>query len=592
MVTEGNTSPDSAPKSDSDNLGLPAEEVVVAYHERTKHHYHRFSASVGYLDWANQPDPFRRYDGAPLVRLPLPDEGRAVPYWQLFVADNILPAPLSVDYVSLFLRYALSLTAWKQFEGTKWPLRANPSSGNLHPTEGYLLLPSLDAIHDRPGIYHYASKAHCLELRAELDPSVWAAMTAAFPESSFLVGLSSILWREAWKYGERAFRYCQHDIGHALGTIRFAAAALGWKIRLLDQVGSAAVSQLLGLDRETDYAGAEREHPELVALVTREKWMGDRNPTLPDEMVSQVAASQWYGKANVLSPEHGVDWPVIDQVAAATTNLACTNQVAITNPRATANQKIAADNDFSAFPSEEELFGTPVRSGSFTAEKVILGRRSAVSMDGSTAISATTFFRMLARLVPTRDGKSMPWDALPWRPRIHLGLFVHRVNGLNPGLYMLARDPEKIETLRQAMQPGFLWQRPLSCPHGLPLFLLKEGDCRALAASVSCGQDIAGDGAFSLGMIAEYLDSLVVYGASFYRNLFWEAGLVGQVLYLEAEEAGIRATGIGCYFDDPVHEVFGISSRDWQSFYHFTVGGPVEDRRLTTLPAYNVDETG
>ncbi len=52
------------------------------------------------------------------------------------------------------------------------------------------------------------------------------------------------------------------------------------------------------------------------------------------------------------------------------------------------------------------------------------------------------------------------------------------------------------------------------------------------------------------------------------------------------EEAGIRSTGIGCYFDDPAHEVFGISSRDWQSFYHFTVGGPVEDVRLTTIPAY------
>jgi len=186
----------------------------------------------------------------------------------------------------------------------------------------------------------------------------------------------------------------------------------------------------------------------------------------------------------------------------------------------------------------------------------------------------------------------MPWDALPWRPRIHLGLFVHRVNDVPPGLYVLARDPEKVETLRQAMRPQFLWQRPPSCPHGLPLFLLKEGDCRTLAASVSCGQDIAGDGAFSLGMIAEYMDSLVVYGAGFYRNLFWEAGLVGQVLYLEAEEAGIRATGIGCYFDDPVHEVFGISSRDWQSFYHFTVGGPVEDGRLTTLPPYSLGEAG
>ena len=67
------------------------------------------------------------------------------------------------------------------------------------------------------------------------------------------------------------------------------------------------------------------------------------------------------------------------------------------------------------------------------------------------------------------------------------------------------------------------------------------------------------------------------------------AGLVGQVLYLEAEEASIRSTGIGCYFDDPVHEVFGIFSRDRQSFYHFTVGGPVEDKRLTTLPAYKLE---
>ncbi len=96
------------------------------------------------------------------------------------------------------------------------------------------------------------------------------------------------------------------------------------------------------------------------------------------------------------------------------------------------------------------------------------------------------------------------------------------------------------------MRPEFLWQRSPSSPHGLPLFLLQEGDCRSLAAILACGQDIAADGAFSLGMIAEYMDSLVVYGAGFYRNLFWEAGLVGQVLYLDAEAAGIRATGIGC----------------------------------------------
>ena len=62
-----------------------------------------------------------------------------------------------------------------------------------------------------------------------------------------------------------------------------------------------------------------------------------------------------------------------------------------------------------------------------------------------------------------------------------------------------------------------------------------------------------------------------------------------DLVRLPLPKAGIRATGIGCYFDDPVHAAFGIDSREWQSFYHFTVGGPVEDSRLTTLPAYDFE---
>jgi len=551
---------------------LRSEEFVAAYHERTKHHYHRYAAAPDYLDWATQPDPFRRYQGAPLIRLPLPAPGQARPYWRLHVSGSVTPTELSVDSVSLFLRYALSLTAWKRFSETTWSLRANPSSGNLHPTEGYVVLPALTAIHDGPGVYHYAPKEHGLERRSDMNSSDWTALTVGFQDCLFFLGLSSILWREAWKYGERAFRYCQHDVGHALGTSRFAAAALGWKLFLLDRTEPAFTSRLLGLDRDQDYAGVEREHPELLAVVVRDREATAPEIYLPQSMLGQEVASRWYGKANPLSAEHGFNWPVIEQVAAATES-----------------PTVAADEDFTSFPSEEELFEPPVRSGACTAEKVILGRRSAVSMDGSTAISAVTFFRILARLMPTRDRRSMPWDSISWRPRIHLGLFVHRVDGLSPGLYALARDPDKIEPLRQAMRSEFLWTRPQSCPRGLPLYLLQEGDCRSLAAKVSCGQSIAGDGAFSLGMLAEYQAGLTVRGAAFYRNLFWEAGLVGQVLYLESEEAGIRSTGIGCYFDDAVHDVFGISSRDWQSFYHFTVGGPVEDSRLTTLLAYSMD---
>ena len=75
--------------------------------------------------------------------------------------------------------------------------------------------------------------------------------------------------------------------------------------------------------------------------------------------------------------------------------------------------------------------------------------------------------------------------------------------------------------------------------------------------------------------------------------MYWECGAVGQVLYLEAEAIGIRATGIGCFFDEPVHSLFGISTGRYRSLYHFTLGGPVDDPRLQTWPAYpprDVDE--
>jgi hypothetical protein len=87
-------------------------------------------------------------------------------------------------------------------------------------------------------------------------------------------------------------------------------------------------------------------------------------------------------------------------------------------------------------------------------------------------------------------------------------------------------------------------------------------------------------------MIADFDASLAEYGRSFYRHLFWESGLVGQILYLEAEAARVRATGIGCFYDDPVHEVLGLKNHAFQSLYHFTVGVPVEDTRLTTEPGY------
>ena len=54
--------------------------------------------------------------------------------------------------------------------------------------------------------------------------------------------------------------------------------------------------------------------------------------------------------------------------------------------------------------------------------------------------------------------------------------------------------------------------------------------------------------------------------------------------------SGFLATGIGCFFDDEMHALLGLRGTEWQSLYHFTAGGAVDDARLTTLPAYSAPE--
>jgi SagB-type dehydrogenase family enzyme len=294
-------------------------EEVMRYHERTKHHFARFASGPGQLDWANQPDPFRRFEGAPLTRLPLlapEDEPRPPAYDSLYAPGAVASVPVDLRALSRLLEYSLALSAWKQAGATRWALRVNPSSGNLHPTEGYVLAGAVAALGEAPGLYHYAPREHALERRADCPAGLFERLVAGFPPHAFLVGLSSIYWREAWKYGERAFRYCQHDVGHAIGAVRFAAAALGWSALVLDGVADETIDALLGLDRSADFDGAERESAELVMAV----WPGQaaaKNSSLDAEAVQELKRQRWYGKANRLSGDDPVPYEAIDRVAAA-----------------------------------------------------------------------------------------------------------------------------------------------------------------------------------------------------------------------------------------------------------------------------------
>ena len=541
-------------------------ETVFAYHERTKHHFQSYARSLGYMDWATQPHPFRYYEGSLQTQLDLNRTPRPLTYDQLYEDSPLSPKALDLDSMADFFRYSLALSAWKQSGPSRWSLRINPSSGNLHPTEAYVVLPSLSGASGNSALYHYVSESHVLEQRASFPDHVWRNLTHSLPQGSFLIGLSSVIWREAWKYGERAFRYCQHDIGHAVAALRFAAVFCGWSFRLVSSWSTEDIAQLLGVNRAGEFCEGEPEEAEVLAVVTPNTAEATNWPSLPppdDETAQQIRESDWYGRANQLSKSH-VPWSVIEEVAAATRM-----------PRMTAPVESS--------PLHHERSATTRNSSILDARKIIFQRRSCLSLDGVSTISGETFFHMLARTLPASHP---PWDALYWQAKIHLLLFVHRVVGLRPGIYILVRDLTKTDLLKSAFRPQLVWQTPSNVPADLPLYLLVEADCREAARTLSCHQDIAADGLFSLGMIAEFAGPIQRDGAWFYRNLFWEAGVIGQVLYLEAEAAGARSTGIGCFFDDPVHDILGLRDNQFQSLYHFTVGIPVEDDRLQSSPAY------
>ena len=528
---------------------------IFDYHDKTKHHYNRFAGSPGYMDWANQPDPFRRYEGKLPVRLPLLSKDPAAPYQDLYLREHNQSVSFNLNNIAGFLELSFALSAWKTIPGSRWPLRINPSSGNLHPTECHLVVPDIEKAIG-PGVYHYNPFFHCLEPRASLSTNAWEELEKHFQAPGFLMGLSSIFWRESWKYGERAFRYCNHDVGHALACAVFSANLFGWKAIYLNALSDEQIGNILGFDK-IRWHPHEEEHPDLLCYVFPKE---TRNIPryIPDKIIRNFSKLDFFGTPNPLSEDH-VNWEIIGKAAE--------NSI----KPGTAPFEINFDGN--------RPFFEPVNS-ELPAAAIIRRRRSALSFDPDGSISREKFLSILDKTIPRNC--CPPFDTGLTFPLTHLFLFVHSVTGLDSGLYFFVRNSDDFDELKTLCKQEFLWS-PVR--ENFPLFLLEKGDFRRQSSRISCFQEIAGDCCFSLGMIVKFRKTIekAVYK---YRHMFWEAGMIGQVLYLEAEAHGFRGTGIGCFFDDPVHDLLGFADNRYQSLYHFTVGKPVQDLRLKTLPPY------
>ncbi|HSD36032.1 MAG TPA: SagB family peptide dehydrogenase [Rhodocyclaceae bacterium] len=529
-------------------------QTILAYHQRSKHQLARYAAGPETLDWDMQPNPFRRFAGSRNEGLPLVADTLRTPWAELFVAGHCTPRSFNRSHLGALLELSFGLSAWKQYGPDRWALRCNPSSGNLHPTEAYVLAHGVMALDD--GLYHYAPREHVLELRATLNRGHGNALPQERPH--LWVALSSVHWREAWKYGERAFRYCQLDVGHAIGALRYAAALLGWHARVID-TSTPALARLIGTDRVLDFANIEQEEAELLIEIFPQG-AGLMAP------LDWTAQGVWSGRANCLDPSrHMYHWPIIDQVAAASRRL----RPASDRPRDAA-PRMAGERAHTALAATQP------------ASTLIRQRRSAQHFERRASMPAAHFFAIARSLL----SDTLPWDVWLHDERIHPVFFVHRVDGLASGAWVLPRSRRGEHLLRSALAPDMLWQALNPAVTDLPLFMLADNP--GLAGSLRtlcCHQAIGADACFAVAMLADFSATLHEDPAD-YRRLYQEAGLLGQVLYMEAEAHGLRGTGIGCYFDDGLHDLLGIHDTRLQSLYHFTVGVPLVDNRITTEAPY------
>ena len=491
------------------------------YHEATKHSPESLRLTSHVLDWANMPDPFRHYEGAVLLDLPADPPVPGTP--ALEVLNGVrgsTPAGDGSTFLSQLLFYSAAVSASKRVQSTgyRYALRVNPSSGNLHPTEFHFLTRGLKEWPD--GLYHYRPSAHMAEQRALGDLET----KLAGGSSPIVFVLTSIAWREAWKYGARAYRYCLHDIGHAWQALALAARAIGCESFARGYFPDDEIAQSCRLH--------EDEWPMLIVEL--------RGASIPLREPDPAGEMLWHGgHPNQISVER-TRYAELDGIHDATklSHRECGRISAVE----------LAPTGF----GEVRLIPSASRqvSGGRTVAEAVRTRRSALDfLGGMRTMSLTELSTMLA--VATRPLSADFADSR----FIQLYLYAHRVEGLQPGVYRHWPERAELESIR-------------------------SGDQRVAAAGLSLGQDLAGNACVAFSMIGDLDRSTRAHGERGYRYVHFEAGAIGQRLYLAAEALGLGATGIGAFYDEEVHQYLGLTPGHGQVIYHFAIGYPVPDPRL------------
>jgi SagB-type dehydrogenase family enzyme len=473
------------------------------YHDATKHSHRSVRTNPHFLDWANQPLPFKIYPK--LEPLPLPQRfGHAgIPALKAIV-DVVRRGSAVPDLQNLsqLLHLSAGITRRRTWSGGQIYFRAAACTGALYEIELYLAcapLPDLEA-----GLYHYAADEFGLrKLRTGDFRRVLLEATANEPSIAYapvIILCTGTYWRNAWKYQARTYRHFGWDNGTILANLLAVSTSLDFPAKVICGFVDADINRLLDIDSEREVA---------FSLVSVGRLTD--SPPPPPEHTSPL------GLDTVPLSRREVDYPAMRMMHAAS---------ALVSPQEVADWRGSSPGRRQKEPvgelrSLEPLPDTEVPADSI--EQVIL-RRGSTRQFAREPIS----FVQLSTILD-RSTRGIAADFLhPFGSSLNdLYLIVNAVEGLPSGAYFFHRE-------RRGLQ------------------LLRKGDFRRQAGDLGLEQELPADASVAIFFLADLEAIFERYGNRGYRAVQLEAGIVGGKLYLAAYALRLGASGLTFYDDDVV----------------------------------------
>ncbi len=512
-------------------------EVAWNYHNATKHSYASVRANPHFLDFANQPLPFKIYPSVELLRLPNEVHQTGVAALSAIAETVSLQTNAAPDLraIAQLLYLSAGVTRQRKYSGGEIYFRAAACTGALYEVELYLVCGDLVGL--PAGVYHFAPAEFGLrKLRPGDYRGLLVEATGGEPASAhapLIIVCTCTYWRNAWKYQARTYRHFGWDNGTLLANLLAVATALGLPARVVCGFVDETVTRLLDIDSRREVAFS------LIAL-----GHGSRLVSLTDSRVEAELSP--LGLETVPLSRHQIDYPLMRKMHAAS-SLRSTEEVAAWRghtPLTPLPQPEGAVVPLQSL-SDVEMPRDPI-------EQVILRRGSSRQFDRSL-ISLAQLSTVLDRAT-----RGVPADFLhPMGSQLnHLYLIVHAVEALEPGAYVFHRDRGLLECL-------------------------KRGNFRDQAGYIGLEQQLPADAAVGIFFLADLSQILQSLGSRGYRAAQLEAGILGGKLYLGAYAQHLGATGL-TFYDDDVTRFFSPHAKGKSAIFLVAVGKSAKHKTKST----------